>query len=152
MEDIGFRLLQLSHKGYCCSQILIILALENQGKVNPDLVRSMAGLGHGIGFSGELCGALSGAAGLIALYSAKGTDEEEEDPRFQVMLSDMVEWFRQTVGGTYGGICCANILGDDPNMQPNVSRCGQIVGDTYGRAMEILVEQGFDIAEGKGER
>lgn len=152
MDDIGFRLLQLGHKRYCCSQILLILALENQGKSDPDLVRSMAGLGHGIGYSGELCGALSGAACMLALYGAKGADDEDEDPRFQAMLSDLVEWFRQTVGQAYGGICCTNILGDDPNIQPDVSRCGRIVADTYARAMEILLEQGFDPTASKEEQ
>ncbi len=80
------------------------------GKSNPDLVRSMQGLACGLGFSGELCGALIGGAALLGLYAGKGSTEQEEDPRLFFMLEDLVAWFKLEIGSQYRGIRCDEIL------------------------------------------
>jgi len=64
-------LLELGAKGYSCAQMLVIGALRLMGRENPDLVRAVAGLAQGVG-CGELCGALSGGACLLSLYTGKG--------------------------------------------------------------------------------
>ena len=86
MDGTIFELMKLRAKGFCCSQIILILALEAQGKTDKDLVRSMAGLCYGIEGAGEVCGALSGGACLISLYTAKGGDGEEADHRYPLMV------------------------------------------------------------------
>ena len=53
MGDEVFRMFELHSQGYTCSQILVTLGLEAQGKINPDLVKAVHGLGGGIGFSGR---------------------------------------------------------------------------------------------------
>ena len=45
-------------QGYCCSQLLLLLMLQAQDRQNPDLVRAMHGLCHGIGQSDGPCGQL----------------------------------------------------------------------------------------------
>ena len=52
----------LRNQGFYCSQIIILQGLALMGKSNPDLVRSTGALAGGLGFSGELCGSLSGGA------------------------------------------------------------------------------------------
>ena len=145
MDDMIFRLLNLKAKGYCCSQMILILALEAQGKTNPDLVRSMGGLCFGINWSGEVCGALSGGACLISLYAGKGGEEEAPDSRYMTMVGELVEWFTLAAGDEYGGTRCHEIL----ERFPDRSMCGRIVADTYGKCMDILVSHGFDPAVGK---
>jgi|SRR5580693_6111645 len=49
MNDDSFRVMDFAMKGYQCSQILMAMALEAQGKQNPDLVRAMSGLLGGWG-------------------------------------------------------------------------------------------------------
>ena len=112
MDDLTIRMMQLSARGYCCSQILALLALEAQGRQNPDLVRALAGLCLGVGNSGGTCGVLSGAACLLALYTGKGSDEERTDERLPLMFAELTDWFSDVVGGAYGGVLCADILGD----------------------------------------
>jgi hypothetical protein len=146
-DQIPFRMIQLRGNGYCCSQVLMILALVEQGKTNPDLVRSMAGLCHGVASSGGVCGVLTGAACILSLYGAKGSDEEQSEERLPLMLTQLVEWFTDEVSRTYGGIMCREILGDIPRPDPD--RCGNIAIETYGKVMQILVENGFDPAGGK---
>ena len=59
MDDLD-RMRELKQQGFFCSQILMTLGLELQGKENPELIRAMNGLAGGLGFTGETCGALDG--------------------------------------------------------------------------------------------
>jgi hypothetical protein len=148
MDDMSFQLIsqlmRLKAKGFCCAQIMVILALEAQGKTNDDLVRSMGGLCFGMN-AGEVCGALSGGACLISLYSGKGTEEEEPHDRHLLMVFELVDWFKGIADSEYGGTRCDDIL----ERFPDRSICGRIVADTYGKCMDILVSHGFDPAVGK---
>lgn len=143
MGEVIFEMLTLKARGYCCAQIMLICALEAQGKTNADLVRSVGGLCFGIN-SGEVCGALSGGACLISLYAGKGADAETPDDRYLLMVAELGDWFNDAAG-EYGGTRCDDIL----EKFPDRSICGRIVADTYGKCMEILVSHGFDFAAGK---
>jgi hypothetical protein len=149
MSDVVFRMIELAQKDYCCSQILIMLGLECQDTTNKELVRSMAGLCHGLGHSGELCGALSAGACLLAFHAGKGADEERVDERLEIMIGDLTEWFKEQVGASHGGIKCSEITG--AACKPDISRCGAIVADTYAMVMQILRHQGIDPALGRKE-
>jgi hypothetical protein len=142
MEDID-RMMELKQQGFFCSQILVILGLELQGKSNPDLVRSMQGLAGGLGFTGETCGALTGGACLLGLYAGKGFPEEQEDPRLLVMVEDLVKWFKEGFGNQYDGITCNQILGDTAKNM--ALRCPNLIAGTYQKIKELLVENGFDL-------
>ncbi|MFZ7101144.1 MAG: DVU_1555 family C-GCAxxG-C-C protein [Peptococcaceae bacterium] len=149
MNEEFLRMVEMARQGFYCSQILIMLGLENQGVENPPLVRAMAGPAGGLGFSGENCGSLTGAACLLALYAGKGTAEEREEPRLNVMINELVQWFAEEYGTVYGGIDCRNILEDD--QQNRLQRCPQIVYQTYEKAKEILSANGYDLASVKGD-
>ena len=142
MDTVLIRMLQLSQKGYSCSQILILLALESAGRSNPELVRAMAGLAYGCGSGRATCGTLSGGCCLLALYAAKGDDAETASERLSLMQQELCDWFEAHVGQRYGGITCEQITGQaGPAASQQV--CGGIVGDTYAKVMTILVENGF---------
>ena len=66
------RMLELSGQGFYCAQILMILALESEGKEDPDLIRAMSGLNGGLGFSGRVCGALTGGCCFLGCFCGKG--------------------------------------------------------------------------------
>jgi hypothetical protein len=144
MDDMIMQMMRLKAKGYCCAQIILILALETQGKTNADLVRSVGGLCFGINWSGEVCGVLSGGACLISLYAGKGADEETPDGRYVTMVGELVEWFT-VAADEYGGTRCHEIL----ERFPDRSICSLIVTDTYKKCMDILMSHGFDPAVGK---
>ncbi len=145
MDELILDVVKLYARGYSCAQIIMILALEARGETNADLVRSMGGLGFGINWSGEVCGALSGGACLISLYAGKGDDAETADSRCRTMLSELVEWFTIAADDEYGGTRCHEIL----ERFPDRSMCGRIVADTYGKCMEIIRSHGFDPRGGK---
>jgi hypothetical protein len=143
MNDLMIRMLQLSQKGYGCSQILIRLVLEARGEDNPALVRAMAGLAYGCGGGRATCGTLTGACCALALYAGKGRDDEPADDRLMLMLQDLSDWFWDRVGSTYDGMACETIVGEAGPAAAR-QRCGAIVADTYAKLLEILAANGFD--------
>jgi C_GCAxxG_C_C family probable redox protein len=148
MDDVSLRMLQLKQDGFCCTQIMLIMALEAQNQTNRDLIRAAGGLCYGVGMSGEICGALSGGACLISLYAGKGSSEEQADDRLPLMMEELTEWFREIPGASYGGIRCDEILTQHPDM----SACGLIVASTYGKAMEILRTHDLNPNKGRDDR
>jgi C_GCAxxG_C_C family probable redox protein len=143
MDELD-RTRELRQQGFFCSQILLIMGMDLQGKENPDLVRAMQGLAGGIGFRGETCGALTGGACLLGLYAGKGTPEQEEDLRLLFMAEELVRWFKDKYGEIYGGIRCDDILSEGGKDMG--SRCPTIVLGTFQKIKELLVENGFDLA------
>lgn len=141
------RMIQLAQQGFHCSQILLFLGLEAQGKTNADLIRTMGGLAGGLGFTGDVCGVITGAACLLGLYAGRGKPEEEEDPRLNLMIDQLVEWFRNRCHAAYGGTSCQAILEDNPQNQ--ASRCPSLVLETYEKVKALLLEHGLDLAEGR---
>jgi len=143
MDDTMFRMLQLAHKGYSCSQILMLFALEARGERNPALVRAAAGLAYGCGTGKGSCGVLTGGSCVLGLFAGKGSDEEQESEKLMLMLQELSDWFSEHVGGQYGGIECQAVVGEE-GPAASRQRCGEILAETYAKVMEILVANGFD--------
>lgn len=144
MTDAFMKLVELSQAGFYCSQILLIIGLEAQGKENPDLVRAMSGLNGGLGFCGKTCGALTGGACLIGLYAGKGAAEEMEDSNLNNMIKEFVEWFEQEASSLYGGSECNTILENNPLNR--TSRCPKLVLNTLTKVEEILAANGYNLS------
>lgn len=137
--DVFDRMLELSREGFYCAQIMLALALELEGKKDPDLVRAMGGLSGGIGGSGGACGALTGGACLISYFAGKGEADELPHEEFNAMTAEYAAWFRDYTAG-YGGCDCRVILdGDDRNK---IQRCPVIIRAAFEKCMELLSERG----------
>ena len=141
MNEYDIDILRLAGGGYCCSQILMKLALEVQGVENPGLVRAVAGLCHGFPEMDGACGAVTGAACLLAYYGGKGTADEEESNRLPLMLSELSDWFKEYSRSRFSGIKCSDIV---EGGKIDTVICGGLVSECYGKAMTILMENGFD--------
>lgn len=141
-------LISLGRQGFHCSQILILKGLENMGKNNPELVRAMDALGGGVGFSGELCGALTGGACLLGLYAGKSEADQPEDPQLDFMVQDLVRWFQAEYGQQFGGIRCVELL--EGNNQNKVTRCPVMITGVYRKVVELLIEHGYDLSGEEG--
>ncbi len=143
MDDTLLKMLGLSGRGYCCSQVMLMMALDMQGKENPDLIRALAGLCNGIAFSSNVCGAFSGGACLLSYYAGKGSDAEETRDGYATMLTDFARWFNKEIESRFGGITCADIL----MRSPDRSVCKDIVLESYRKAIELLTQNGIDPSE-----
>jgi C_GCAxxG_C_C family probable redox protein len=141
MNDDSFRVMDFAMKGYQCSQILMAMALEAQGKQNPDLVRAMSGLLGGMG-CGKTCGALTGGCSVLGLHAGWGTPDSIPDERLAAMLTEFVEWFETEYTQRYGSIECKEIVGDD--MRNKMTRCPRIVMESLARLKEILADYNYE--------
>jgi C_GCAxxG_C_C family probable redox protein len=139
------RMVQRVQQGFHCSEVLLFAGLEAKGKTNPDLIRTVSALAGGVGFSGELCGALTGGACLLGLFDGRGDENEAADPRLNIMVNELMDWFAAKYGAEYGGIRCREITADDPKNQP--LRCPRIVGGVLKKVKSLLAENGFQWAQ-----
>lgn len=135
--DVFDRMLELSQEGYFCAQILLILALESEGKECPDLIRAMGGLNGGIGNTGGTCGSLTGGACFLSYFAGKGEADELEHPDCNVMIRKLTEWFQEYTA-EYGGISCDCILERDSRNK--LERCPAVISAVLEKCMELLEE------------
>ncbi|MCF8057590.1 MAG: C-GCAxxG-C-C family protein [Desulfocapsa sp.] len=139
----------LSEAGIKCSQIMIALALKQQGKQDADLIRAMGGLVVGVGYSGKICGALTGGACLISFYAGRGDITEKEHPKLWPMIEEYVEWFESEVGENNGEIDCDKILERAGVSKPGPEICGPIVLKAYMKSLSILETNAIKIMKGE---
>ena len=117
------RIFDYRLKGYCCSQIIMAMALEDMGsEENPDLIAAMGGLCDGLQ-EGKLCGTL--AAAVCALYTA---DPYEAD---MTLRSELTEWFDR-----YGSYDCEEITGGNPLNKHSI--CPPMLAEVYERLTDML--------------
>ena len=147
LDETGLKVMELAGKGYCCSQMLVVFALEEMDRENPDLVRAAGGLCNGLGDCSGPCGVFTGAALVLGMFASKGLDMEEADDKLPLMLEELRDWFGQATA-PYGGTACGDILGRECG-QPDKVRCGGLVAGAVAQVREILVGNGFDPTEGR---
>ncbi len=152
MDETLMDIAPLAGQGFCCSQILGLLALRAQGRENPELIRALGGLCHGLGACREtgcgVCGVLTGGACVLALYFGKGRPEEFPVERADLAQAEFVDWFVERTRSQYGGSACADILGDDSG-KPDLNRCGGLLAEAWAKLVEILAENGLDVTVGR---
>lgn len=142
------EILPLAARGYCCSQILGLLALQAQGREDADLIRALGGLCHGVAESGGACGILTGGACVLNLYVGRGADHETPHERAALVLSSFADWFIERSTGQYGGSTCAAILGEGAG-KPDVSRCGGLLAEAWAMLVATLADNGIDVSVGR---
>lgn len=141
MSTSALDILPLAARGYCCSQILLLLALEAQGLEDRLAVRAVSGLCNGLGQSGACCGILTGGCCALALYLGKGADDELTQDRADLIYAEYVEWFRNRVTPEYGDVTCDAIL---RGGKPDASLCGGLLAEAWDRILNVLAENGID--------
>jgi hypothetical protein len=143
MDDDSFRIAELLLQGYTCGHVLAKLALEAQGRDNPDLVRAMSGLALGMG-RGLNCGSLSGGCCILGLYGGRADDGEQVHPRYDLMIEQFSAWFVNAMGEKYGGVNCQQIINFDPKLMQQ--RCPGLILECWQKIKEILAEHKIDVA------
>lgn len=139
--DIETRLLELAGQGMACSQMLMIMALEEGGIECPDAVRTVSGLCGGLGYCGRECGALTGGCCVLSFFAGKGSPEEEANLEFLTVIREYVDWFVKTYGEEDGMCSCQTIIGGNFDLAGSV--CLPMVGDCYEKILELM--EAYDI-------
>jgi C_GCAxxG_C_C family probable redox protein len=142
-DTIVERMIELAENNYKCSQIIMKIAHEREGKENPDLIRAMFGLGDGCGFSHETCGILTGSACLLSWYAGMGSDDEKVSKKLLPMLQDLGDWFEGEIKGRFKSSRCKDIVGDIVGTPEGQQICGRLLLKTYAKVYEILESYNF---------
>ena len=133
--DAFDRIMELSREGLYCAQIMVQLALDAEGKENPELIEAVRGLCGGFAWSGGPCGALSGGACLLSLLG-RGLDMSEREE----LVAEFHRWFAGLTA-QFGGEDCNDITGGDRGNMFSV--CPGVIIDSYEKCVELLAERGL---------
>jgi C_GCAxxG_C_C family probable redox protein len=136
---------KLKNAGYCCTQVMIKMALDEEEKENEDLLRAANGLCMGIGSAQKTCGVLTGGIAILGLYAGKGKDTEYPKLEYTDMVDEYTEWFE----GEFGSTECSDIIGicavkDLATNQGYILKCGDIMVKSYEKIQEILSDHNFE--------
>lgn len=145
MDDLAFVMFKLVNSGYCCTQIMVKLAMEYEGKDNEDLIRAVNGLCMGVGSEQKICGVLTGGIITLGLYAGKGNDMEYPKPCFSDMVDEFTEWFEAEFGSTE----CRDIIGVCTVTEYNTNqeyrmKCGNVLIKSIEKIQEILSKNNFE--------
>ena len=133
--DAFDRIMELSREGLYCAQIMVQLALDAEGKENPELIEAVRGLCGGFAWSGGPCGALSGGACLLSLLG-RGLEISEREE----LVAEFHRWFAGRTA-QFGGEDCNDITGGDRGNMFSV--CPGVIIDSYDKCVELLAERGL---------
>ena len=99
---------------YNCAQSVFKSMLEYKGVTLNEATQIAAGFGGGICFSGQQCGAISGAIMTIGVLVGKMTDnvKEHKDTTFQLSTE-----FQDKFEEKFGTIRCDDLTGIDMNNE-----------------------------------
>ncbi|MFI3271351.1 MAG: C-GCAxxG-C-C family protein [Pseudomonadota bacterium] len=140
-------IMELGGQGYCCSQILVLLAMRNAGLECAPLVRAMSGLCNGFGDCSGACGVLTGGLSVLGLYAGKGSIDQQADYTEQIplLLESYRDWFTD-VTSEYGDITCEAIMdGNCGTVDP--IKCGGLLTAAHEKLIQILQDNNIDISE-----
>ena len=149
MTETMDRIIDLAAQGYCCSQLLLQLALDLHGGDNPDLIRANGALCRGHGSSEGVCGLLQGGNLVLGLYLA-GPPNNWSHEYFATALTEFNEWFAQQ-NETRSGITCAAIQGGPSTSPADFGRCRYLLTMVWNKLYELLTASGLDLTIPPGE-
>lgn len=145
-------------QGYCCSQLLMVLALQAKGQDAPELVRALNGLCHGLGFSGGPCGLLTGGAAVLGLLAGKDAMQEAL-PCLNPVINDYANWFYERTA-PYGGCSCEQVAsglqggqatssttaaGDNAPDPPDPMLCGVLLVECWDQLRLLARDYALDL-------
>lgn len=143
MDDLAFKIFKLSTAGFCCTQVMLKLALDEEGTENNDLIRAVQGLCKGIGESQKTCGVLIGGIQILGLYAGKGNEKEYMKENFSHMIDEFCQWFEEEFGSTE----CEQLIGltkFESGDQSYQVKCGDMLLKSYMKVYEILSDNDYE--------
>ncbi len=103
------RAVELFDSGYNCSQAVLAAYAPSLGMTEADALKVASGFGGGMGLSGGICGAISGAFMVIGLKYAAA----EPDKAAKVRTYELVRRAMQMFHEQAGSLNCRDLLGFD---------------------------------------
>jgi C_GCAxxG_C_C family probable redox protein len=132
-------------EGYNCTQSVLMAGQEALGlEIPSDIIKATAGFSGGIGYSGCVCGALTGAVMLIGLARqglGGGLGQSETDARRNRRVAKESAQFYRWFEKEFSSPCCRIIRQGRPFSNKEVEkRCTEVTAQTARKVVDILRE------------
>jgi C_GCAxxG_C_C family probable redox protein len=125
------------NRGYNCAEsIFLTFRLIAVPELSEDMVRMATPFGGGMGRSGCVCGALSGA--MMIIGAAKGRTTPEV-PRKQSY--ELANEYHNRFKSKFGATCCRVLVKHDFGTKEQSSTCYKIITESAELLMNFLVEK-----------
>ena len=100
----------LFNEGFSCSQAIVAAYADQYGLDRNQALKIAAGLGGGIGRTGSICGAVTGAILILGLRFGT-TDPKDKNAKFEAYKK--VQLFNEEFKTRTGSLICRELLGFD---------------------------------------
>ncbi len=124
-------------QGFNCAESIF---LTFRGIAAPELhestVRLASPFGGGLGRSGCICGALSGAVMILGAVKGRVSPETPRKESYE-LSSEYHNRFKEKFGAT----CCRVLVKDEFGSRGQSERCYQIITESAGLMMDFLIEK-----------
>jgi C_GCAxxG_C_C family probable redox protein len=136
----------LTRQLLCSEAVLVALNKEFVGGLSDDMaIRLASALPVGLGNSGCLCGALSGAALAVGLFLGRSTPGGPDELRALNAAKLVHDRFK----GTFGATCCRALTSRvKDNKVEHFEQCGRLTGEAAAIAALIILERRPELVRG----
>jgi C_GCAxxG_C_C family probable redox protein len=110
VSDAREEAAELFASGVNCAQAVLGAFSESTGLPPETAFRVAAGFGGGVGRTGGLCGAISGAVMALGLLEPVS---DPRDPAAKARIYERVQTFLEEFGRVHGNLACRDLLGCD---------------------------------------
>jgi len=152
-EQMADKAVQLFAEGFHCSQAVFCACAElfKDEPPSPEVVAALAPFAGGMGSTGQVCGALSGALATIGFTQGKTRPQQENHKQMGSISYAMIQKFTE-ITEPHGSIQCADIAQVDWKdkkavhifrTHPGSTRknCIRVVRETSNALYDLVTEK-----------
>jgi C_GCAxxG_C_C family probable redox protein len=131
-------------EGFNCAESVLLALCQEMGIESPFIPRIATGFGGGIGHTGGICGAVTGAVMALGIRFGRSNPQDKET-RDRLYL--LVESFLKAVGKNLGHLDCLSLIGVRLNTEEGLKqyregnlreKCRSIVTTVENIALQYL--------------
>ena len=154
-EQMAEKAVQLFADGFHCSQAVFCACAElfKDEAPSPEVVAALAPFAGGMGSTGQVCGALSGALATIGFTQGKTTPQQDNHKQMGSTSYAMIQKFTE-ITELHGSIQCADIAQVDWKDKEAVHIFRTHPGSTRKNCIRVVRETSnalYDLVTDKSE-
>ncbi|MCI5158464.1 MAG: C_GCAxxG_C_C family protein [Candidatus Electrothrix sp. AUS1_2] len=140
-EEMADRAVQLFAEGFHCSQAVLCACAElvKDEPPSPEVVAAMAPFAGGMGSTGRVCGALSGALATIGFTLGKTAPKQDNHQQMGSLSYAMIKKFHE-ITAPHGSINCVDIAQVDWKDKEAVHKFRTHPGSTRKNCIRVVRE------------
>jgi C_GCAxxG_C_C family probable redox protein len=124
----GIKAREYFLKGHSCSESVLISLAEEWNLPKGIAPRAGSALGGGVGASGEVCGAITGAAVALGLYKGRDDITDEVGAERKKKLYVTMRQLSKAFTAKFGAVTCRQLIEldlSDPDQLEIFKQCGK---------------------------